>query len=366
MKKFITSIPAFFFIASFTQGQGCIMVRNISGFGQYNFIDNSFSNSDWFISVTSRYFKSYKDYKGTSAMKFPKDSVQTVRSFTTDITAGRFLANGWSLMLSLPVSASSRTGKLEHGGIANPAHATHSFGIGDIRFSAHKWILKPIANQKINFQLGLGIKLPTGNYRYEDYFYRKEDSAVLAPVNPSIQLGDGGTGIITELNTFFVLSKKINLYGNFYYLINPREQNGTSNLLGRKPTTQALMYRVKAGGDINSVPDQYTLRAGADFKLDNWLFSAGLRHEGIPVYDLIGGSGGWRRPGHNTSVEPGIVYSMKKSSIYVYVPVIISRETKQSVADKKETELWNDPTKVIFGQGGFANYLVFVGVQFRL
>jgi hypothetical protein len=345
--------------------QGCVAVRNISGFGQYNFIDNSFSNSDWFISVTSRYFKSYRDFKGTTQMKFPQDSVQTVRSFTTDITAGRFLANGWSLTFSVPVSANSRTSKLEHGGISNPAHTTHSFGIGDIRFAAHKWILKPIPNQKINFQLGLGLKLPTGNYRYEDYFYRKEDSAIIAPVNQSIQLGDGGTGIITELNTFFVLSKKISLYGNFYYLINPREQNGTSNLLGRKPTTVSLMNQVKAGNDINSVPDQYTIRAGADFKLDKWLFSAGLRHEAIPVHDLVGGSGGSRRAGHNTSVEPGIVYSMKKSSLYIYVPVIISRETKQSEADKKESALY-DPPIVIFRSGGFADYLVFVGVQFRL
>ena len=167
------------------------------------------------------------------------------------------------------------------------------------------------------------------------------------------------------MNTFFVLSKKINLYGNFYYLINPREQNGTSNLLGRKPTTLALMNQVKAGNDINGVPDQYTIRFGADFKLDKWLLSAGLRHEGIPVHDLIGGSGGFRRPGYNTSVEPGIVYSMKKSSIYMYVPVIISAKNKQSVAEKKESALY-DPPKEIFKTGGFADYLVFVGIQFRL
>jgi len=56
---------------------------------------------------------------------------------------------------------------------------------------------------------------------------------------------------------------------------------------------------------------------------------------------------------------------MKKSSIYIYVPVIISRETKQSVADKKEGDLY-DPPVTIFRTGGFADYLVLVGVQFRL
>jgi len=47
------------------------------------------------------------------------------------------------------------------------------------------------------------------------------------------------------------------------------------------------------------------------------------------------------------------------------VPVIISKETKQSVAHKKESALY-DPPKKIFRTGGFADYLVFVGVQFRL
>ena len=188
----------------------------------------------------------------------------------------------------------------------------------------------------------------------------------MAPVNPSIQLGDGGTGIITELNTFYVLNGNINFYGNFYYLINPRDHNGTSNLLGRRPTTQSLIYQVKSGGDINSVPDQYTVRVGANLKLDKWLLSAGFRNEGIPVHDLIGASNGSRRAGHNTSIEPGINYSMRKASVYAYVPVIISRKTRQGVSDKKETALWNDPAKVIFRQGGFANYLVFVGVQFKL
>lgn len=346
--------------------QGCVIVRNISGFGQYNFTDNSFSRSDWYINVTNRYFKSYRDFKGTTELKFPDDSIQTVRSFTTDFTVGRFLKNGWSLALSLPISVNSRTSKTEHGGIANPAHATRSFGIGDIRFTAYKWVLEPRVNQKINFQFGLGVKLATGDYQYQDYFYRKEDSAILAPVNPSIQLGDGGTAIFTELNTFYVVNRNINFYGNFYYLINPRDHNGTSNLLGRKPTTQSLIYQVKAGNDINSVPDQYTIRAGANFKSNKWLFSAGLRNEGIPVHDLVGKSNGSRRGGHNTSIEPGIIYSVKKASVYTYIPIIISRKTRQSVADKKETVLWNDPNRIIFRQGGFANYLVFVGVQFKL
>ena len=343
--------------------QGCVAVRNISGFGQYNFTDNSFSRSEWNINITSRYFKSFRDFRGNTELKFPDDSVQFVRSFTTDITVNRLLPKGWSLALSVPISANSRSSKTEHGGIANPRHKTHSFGIGDIRFTAYKWLLAPKLRQKINFQLGLGLKLATGDYQYQDYFYRKEDSAVLAPVNPSIQLGDGGTGIITELNTFYVVNRNLIFYGNFYYLINPRDQNGTSTLLGRIPTSADQRAQVKSGSAVNSVPDQFTTRVGANFKLNDWLMSLGIRNEGVPVHDLVGGSNGSRRAGHNTSIEPGIVYSMKGVSLYAYVPVIISRKTRQSVTDKIESGILN---RTVYRQGGFANYLVFVGAQLKL
>ncbi len=40
--------------------------------------------------------------------------------------------------------------------------------------------------------------------------------------------------------------------------------------------------------------------------------AAGMRLEGIPVHDLIGGSGDFRRPGYVWSVEPTVIYNLKK------------------------------------------------------
>jgi len=363
MRKLTALLSLYLLLSIHAKSQGCIMIRNISGFGQYNFTDNAFSTSEWQLNLTNRYFKSYRDVKGTTNLNLPDDSVQFNRIYNLDITLSRILRNGWSLSLSVPILANNRSSKLEHGGVKNPRHSTQSFGLGDIRFTAYKWLFAPSVNQKGNVQVGLGIKLPTGDYKYQDYFYRKEDSLVLAPVNPSIQLGDGGTGIITEVNAFYNLTKAFSLHGNFYYLINPRDVNGTSNLLGRIPTTPAQINLVKAGGNINSVPDQYSCRAGVDFKSKNFILSAGMRMEGIPVEDLIGNNNGFRRPGFNLSVEPGIVYIMKHASIYSYVPIIVSRETKQSFPDKKVTQFSNTYT---LGQGGFANYIIFLGVQLSL
>jgi hypothetical protein len=359
MKKITILSFALLIFAGSAKSQGCIMIRNISGFGQYNLTDNSFTTSDWQINITNRYFKAFRDFKGSVDQKTPKQDQSIIKSFSTDITVSRLLKNGWSIDFSLPVASNSRSASKEHGGAGTTRHTTHSFGIGDIRVTAYKWLLKPTVSQKGNIQLGLGIKLPTGDYKYQDYFYRNDSTKVLAPVNASIQLGDGGTGIITELNTYYFFNKTISFYGNFYYLINPRDQNGVSTTTGNTPTA----IQIKSGNDILSVPDIYSLRGGFSFNFKRLAFSAGLRDEGVPVRDLIGGNYGLRRPGHNLSFEPGILYKMKRITVYAYLPAIISRRIKQGLADAKVTKITGIYTS---STGGSGDYSIFAGVQFKL
>lgn len=335
------------------EAQGCIMIRNISGFGQYNMTDNKFSNSRWQLNIVNRYFRSFREFKGTEDQRSPDAGINKV--FASDISLSRFLENGFSVNISVPVNANSRSTTTEHGGKGTPRYVTHSFGLGDVRFTLYKWLLHSSAKRKGNIQLGLGLKFPTGDYKYQDYFYRNDSVKVLAPVNASIQLGDGGTAIITELNGYYSLDKKVIFYGNLYYLLNPREQNGTLATYGRPPT----LLQIKTGSDVNSVPDQYSIRAGFEYILKKISLSAGLRQEGIPVYDLVGGSSGFRRSGYNLSVEPGLIYTVKNVSLYTYLPVMVKRTTKATVADKIESELTG---KEVLSTGGFANFLFFAGV----
>ena len=290
--KTIIIIAAFTFLfANIAKSQGCIAVRNISGFGQYNLTDNAFTTSSWQININNRYFKAFRDFKGTQDQKTPALNENVTESYSMDITLSRFFNNGWSADFDLPVLANSRETSGEHGGPNTPRHNTHAFGIGDVRLTVYKWLLQPSVSQKFNLQIGMGIKLPTGDYKYQDYFYRNDTTKVLAPVNPAIQLGDGGTGIITELNAFYFFNKKFSMYGNFYYLINPREQNGVSTTFGRVPPA----VQIKAGNTEASVTDVFSLRGGFIFNTNNIAISAGLRDEGVPVHDLVGGSNGTRR-----------------------------------------------------------------------
>ena len=195
----------------------------------------------------------------------PAKENQTVNSvFTAEVTVTRLLKNGWSLDLTIPYTDGSRTSNQEHGGLnTTPRYTTRATGLGDIRFMARKWLLAPSINQRGNIQLGLGLKFATGDYKYQDYFHKTIPLSYYPYVNPSIQLGDGGTGIMTELNAYYFLNRQrtLSVYGNVFYMFSPRDQNGVLFTVGNtpkpdpNPAIRALHYE-------NSVPDIWALRAG--------------------------------------------------------------------------------------------------------
>ncbi|MDQ6755654.1 MAG: hypothetical protein M3004_01850 [Bacteroidota bacterium] len=359
MRKIIILLLTSFVFTLNAQSQGCVLVHNISGLGPYNLTYNT-ATPEWQLNITNRYFKSVRNYIETIDQKTPKQNQPNIESFSTTISVNRNMKNGWSFNLGVPISSNSFTSSLEHGGPNTKRHTLHSFGVGDIRFTAYKWLLPPAVTRG-NIQLGLGIKFPTGDYKYQDYYYRNDSTKILSTAVPSVQLGDGGTGIVTELNFFYDLNNKgnIKLYGNFHYLLNPREQTGVSLTAGHIPSRIDSL----AGNIIVSVPDQFSLRFGAMASVSHWTFSAGIRNEGEPVHDLIGGSEGIRRAGHYFSIEPGINYTFKNISIYAYVPVIVARRIKQTVPDQNKTRITGVYT---MSTGTSANYLVFAGLAFKL
>ncbi len=361
MKKLVIISLALIIVSEVAHSQGCIIVRNISGPGQYDLTSNSFSTSSWQINISSRYFKAYRDYKGKVDQKTPAPNQNIIKSYSMDLGVTKLLPNGWSLDFNFPISANSRSTTSEHGGANTPRHTTSTFGIGDLQFVAFKWLLKPTIRQKGNIQLGLGIKFPTGDYKKQGYFYRNDTTRILSLINPAIQLGDGGTGIITELNTFYFFGSKkiVGLYGNFYYLINPTDINGTQYTQG-KPLVPLI---ARLGGYDVSVLDVFSIRAGMNLNFKHWAFSAGLRDEGAPVHDLIGSSDGIRRSGYTLSAEPGITYKFKRAALYFYFPFLISHEIKQTPLDKAVTEATGVYT---IGPGGSGDYQIFTGVQFQL
>lgn len=347
--------------------QGCVAIR--SG-GNTCSMSNPATTKGWQLNFNTRYFKSYKHFVGTVEQKERVDHGTEVinHSLNWDFTLTRILNSRWSLSFNLPVISNVRSSMYEHYGNnstnPNARNNTSSFGLGDIRLAAYRWMFDPAKSHKGNLQVGLGLKLATGDYQYMDYFHKLSstgaDSAILGPVDQSIQLGDGGTGITFELNGFYNLSHRVGLYGNFYYLANPREQNGTST--SRGATTQSAT-NIKYFTTTMSVPDQYMLRGGVNYMAGmKWNFSGGVRVEAIPSSDLIGGDKGFRRPGIVISAEPTASYSFKKGSVYLSVPVALQRNRTQSYSDKLRSI--DDGVKRQ-GDAAFADYLINAGISFR-
>ena len=364
--KRLLAILTLILIYHTSNAQGCVAIRsNGNTCTMTGAHDEHHSPDNWIFALNNRYFKSYKHFVGTVEQKERVENGTEVINhfFSTELGITRQFNDRWSLGFYAPIISNARSSMYEHYGnnstSPNARRSTHSFGLGDVRLAAYYWLLDPMKAAKGNVQLGLGIKLPTGDYKYQDYFYKNDSTKVLGPVDQSIQLGDGGTGITLELNSFYSLSKKTSLYFNGFYLSNPREQNGVSTARGGTPGATAIAY----GSDVMSVPDQYMLRIGAHYNSGSLSFSGGVRLECVPAKDLIGGSNGFRRPGYVLSAEPVVAYKINKTQLYVSVPVALQRDRTQSVPDKIRTAKTG-----VYAQGdaAFADYTINFGVAFSL
>ena len=366
--KRISIIVLLVISARAAEAQGCVAIRSNGAtctMTGAHAEGTPAEHGSWTLGVNARYFKSYKHFVGKAEQHERAEAGTEVvnYNFTTEFGLTRNINNRWSLSVYAPVISNVRSSMYEHYGNAsknpNARRKTKSFGLGDVRAAAYYWLVDPMKNSKANVQVGAGIKLPTGDYRYTDYFFRNDTTKILGPVDQSIQLGDGGTGFTTEFNAFYRVSKTVSFYTNGFYLFNPREHNGVSTARGSVPAATAIAY----GSDVMSVPDQFMYRLGANLSAGDFFFSGGMRIEGVPARDLVGGSEGFRRPGYVLSAEPVIGYKVKKTQFYLSVPYSVERNRTQSVPDKNRTRITG-----VYAQGdaAFADYSINFGAVFSL
>lgn len=343
-------------IARTSFAQGCVAIRHFSGCST---IDNAAmpSKGDLQFNANYRYFKSFRHFRGNhEEPERVLNNTEVINwSHALDLNFNYFVTNRVFATFTLPLVYNKRSSLYEHGGNAlKDRRATYSQGISDVRIGAGYWLLPADNKFKGNISVGAAVKLPTGNYGAVSTFYNvgPEGAPMTRPVDQSIQPGDGGYGLALDFQFFKALNNHLGVYAGGFYLINPRETNGT------------LTYRRRANEAIMSVPDQYAFRAGGMYHLPKGIaISLGGRLEGIPVYDLVGGSAGFRRPGYIVSVEPGIVYGYKDMLFTLNVPYALIRNRTQSVTDKENTQLTGE---YVHGDSAFADYLISVGVNYRI
>ncbi|MAN88658.1 MAG: hypothetical protein CL555_18200 [Algoriphagus sp.] len=358
MKKLFLSgiIGAYLFLfPEFGYAQGCVAIRQFSGVGNAVGQGNFQNQGDWNISANYRYFKSFRHFRGThEEPERIENGTQVINwSHGMDLTVSYSFTSRIYALASIPFAYNERSSLYEHG--RTERHTTYSSGLGDIRIGAGYWLFPESEKRKGNMAVGLGIKIPSGNFRAEDTFYNVGvgGQPEIRPVDQSIQLGDGGFGFNVDFQGIWSINSSLFAYYSGFYLFNPKNTNGTKT------------FRSRESEFIMSVPDQYALRGGAFYsmkQIHGLGFLLGGRIEGIPVSDLLGESDGFRRPGYVISVEPGASYMLKNLTGTLTVPLALVRNRTRSLTDIVDST----PENKRHGDAAFADYVINFSLAWRI
>jgi hypothetical protein len=311
--------------------------------------DNYTGPDKWLVSTSWRYQRSDTHFVGTEhQINRDREESQVINTINLAELGIRYNATPlWSFTLGVPYLMAERSSPIRNANrVVVDRYTTATHGVGDITFTARRLLWKPLKHPDGNLSLGLGVKLPTGQDNAVDTTRTGVNGQTVAiqTVDQSIQPGDGGFGVILDVQAFQrVAHSGFALYGGATYLLNPRNTNGVRT------------YRSASGEEVMSVADQYLVRAGASYGTPSWKgfgVSLGGRLEGVPADDLIGESKGFRRPGYAISVEPGVSFSRGPHTISLAVPIAAYRNRVRSVPDREHGR---------HGDAAFADWLLFVG-----
>ncbi len=382
----------FCFILNLTQSeaQGCIGIRQMGGTGMLASSAYNLSKGQFQAGANYRYFHSFRHYVGTEEQPQRQNTggghdengnelgnAVNIYSHALDLNFSYGLSNRLQLNGAIPYVHNERSQVMKQK-LPEPdtfRYSVYAQGIGDMRLSLNYWLFDPATSHDANLMLGLGIKIPTGNFAATDNEVPQSDGtkADFQVMDQAIQPGDGGWGVSVEMQAFQSLFGKIYGYMNGYYLFNPRESNGTykSNPTVVKSPVDGTTLGTLYGYNIYASPDQYFVRGGFLTNFGNMSVSLGGRWEGIPAYDAIGGQVAYRRPGYVVAIEPGIAYRAGNHSISLFVPFNVVRNRIQSAADIANQDLQNsvisDPADYVHVQGdaAFADYSINIGYSYR-
>jgi hypothetical protein len=342
--------------------QGCVASPNnrCSQLIPGEFTNTMASAHRWLGAVGYRWFESGRHFGGRSGGVFidgdqenkdiERNNQQMINTVNLiDVSASYGFNARWSANLTIPFIQAERSSVFEH--TDGRRHSMSSSGLGDLRLTTDFWLLDPHKHMNGNIALGIGFKAPSGDDEETDISYRAT-GPVYRPVDQSIQPGDGGWGFILQLQAYQQIYQNLFGYVQGSYLMAPKEQNDTQTVMGDLLPPGPATY--------NSISDQYFGRGGFSYLV--WpgggvTLSLGGRIEGVPVYDAIGGSLGYRQPGYTVSVEPGITWTGKRNSFSILAPVAVYRNRLRSAA---EIEMGRPG-----GTASFADYSILASFSHR-
>jgi len=294
--------------------QGCILLRQTSPmFGTTGSPTQAVGT--WNITFTGRNSTADKHYNG-SVRQIQRELDRTYvvnRQNSMTATLSYQFSPRLSLNVGVPfVEASWGIPSPRTGGPEARANE-NARGLGDVTTLARYSLFNPATHPTWNFQVGGGVKLPTGNNKAVDTFPDGSgNNNIPRYVDISVHPGDGGWGAILDLQGFRAMGR-VMAFGSGTWLASPRD-TGTAS--------RGNPVDIPTPSNVNTVADQFVFRGGASVSIVRQIAaSLAWRMEGVPRYDLIGPSHGFRRPGVTMYWEPGITIAMGDQVFSFNMPV---------------------------------------------
>lgn len=308
--------------------QGCILARSPEGAlptGQGGIL----SSGHFQLTIGERHQFSYQHYVGDVYQGYRAQAHTEVQNRINLITAD--LTYQWtprfSLEVDVPLLFASR--KTQDSPIEYQAS-----GVGDTIVAFNSWILNPAHYHSANVSLGLGVMMPTGNDDVTNTVNTNTTGTgpatiVTAPVDYSIQPGNGGWGMVMQWAGYSKAGKSMTVYWDGDYIAT---QGGTNSV-----QRGATLNSAQPLNNYVAISDQYLVEAGLAVPvLPERGFAAtfGPRWEGVPARNLFPVSNdGFRRPGYAVTLGPGIQYGHGANLLQAGVYKAVHRDRTTSYPD---------------------------------
>jgi hypothetical protein len=80
--------------------QGCIAIRNLTGFGQFMIPEYGEEPVKWMVNVNTRYFRSYEEFSGSTNLQIVPEDQKVNHVYVTDISVTKMLDKDGHLQLT--------------------------------------------------------------------------------------------------------------------------------------------------------------------------------------------------------------------------------------------------------------------------
>lgn len=212
-------------------------------------------------------------------------------------------------------------------------------GVGDLSLVTRSWLLDGNKHPLNNVALGVGLLLPTGNFRNQAVY----GDVVGSPARkkpfglPADLPGQGGVGVVFDFQAYKTFVRRplrnATLFATGLYLAQPRNTLPTPSIYSGLGA-QFVDPQGVQNALILSVADSWFLEGGIALPpvpgaraplVRGFRPVLAYRFEGTKQKDIFGRNDGYRNPGWLMAWEPGFIYVRGTNILALSVPIVTNR-----------------------------------------